>query len=272
MAQASFSSQVQKSSVPAVQSLERAARILLTFTPEEPALGLAEISRRVDLSKSTVRRLLLTLEDLGFVTGDRQRGVYRLGVACLRLGQAAQASIDLRGKARPAMETLVSKIAETAYLFIRSGNEAVCIDIVEAHRDVRVLYTGVGTSFPLHVGAAPRALLSTLTESEITGLLSRPLKNYTPATLGKAPDIRADIERTRRLRYAMSIDDLVVGVAGIGCVIWDHRGDAAGAISISGLKDRYIGPELGRFTEAVMRAAAAISSELGFQPELSPSD
>jgi DNA-binding IclR family transcriptional regulator len=249
-------------SVPAVQSLERAAAILGVFSTNRVSLNVTEIAPMVDLSKSTVRRLLLTLEQLGFVQSDA-RGVYSLGITCLKLGYVAQVSMDVRKKARPILEELVSEVGETAYLFIPRDGEAVCLDVVDAPHAFRVLYTGVGTVFPLHVGAASRALLSGQSDVQVASLLRRPLKRYTPATITAPDRLREDIARTRKQGYVLSADDLVQGAAGIGCVVVDHRGLTIASISIGGLKERFLGQEFEMLRLAVMKAAGRISDLLG---------
>jgi DNA-binding IclR family transcriptional regulator len=249
-------------SVPAVQSLERAAAILGVFSANRPSLSVTEIAPKVGLSKSTVRRLLLTLEQLGFVQSDA-RGVYGLGITCLRLGFVAQVSMDVRKKARPILEELVTEVGETAYLFIPRGGEAVCLDVVDAPHSLRVLYTGVGTVFPLHVGAAARALLSAQSETELARILRKPLKRYTPSTITMPTKLREDIARTRRQGYVLSVDDLVQGAAGIGCVVVDHRGEVVCSISIGGLKERFLSKEFDALRTAVVNAAAKISARMG---------
>jgi len=255
-------------SVPAVQSLERAAAILGVFSANRVSLSVTEIAPMVSLSKSTVRRLLLTLEQLGFVQSDT-RGVYSLGITCLKLGFVAQASMDVRKKARPVLEELVTEIGEAAYLFIPRGAEAVCLDVIDAPHSLRALYTGVGTVFPLHVGAASRALLSAKSETELASILRKPLKRYTPATITVPAKLREDVAKTRKQGYVLSVDDLVQGAAGIGCVVVDHRGEALCSISIGGLKERFLGKEFDALRTAVVKAADKISTQMGASPAVS---
>jgi DNA-binding IclR family transcriptional regulator len=252
-----------RASVPAVHAVERAMRLLFAFSAQQPALGLGEMARQAGLSKSTARRLLLTLERLGLVTVDPETSAYRLGARCLELGAAAQASIDLRDRALPVMRRLVDEVGESAYLMVPRGVEAVCVEIVEARRGPRVLFTEVGTAFPLHAGAAPRALLAALPDTVAAQALGGPRRAFTPRTLTEAAAIRRDIAATRAAGYALSAEDLVPGFAGIGAVIRDHRAAPVGALSISGLAARFLGPEQKRLVAALVGAATEISRALG---------
>ncbi|MBI4588430.1 MAG: IclR family transcriptional regulator [Candidatus Rokubacteria bacterium] len=257
-------------SVPVVYAVERAVRILGAFTVERPTLSLGEIAHHVGLSKSTVRRLLLTLQHTGLVASDPASTHYRLGIRCLELGAAAQAATDLRQCALPVMRRLVQEVGETAYLLVPRGAEAICLEIAEARRGVRVLFAEVGTAFPLHAGAAPRALLAAAPDGVVRDLLTRPLRRYTPDTIADAATLERDIQTTRARGYSISVDDLVEGVAGIGALIWDRRVDAVAAISISGIKNRLLGAEQERLTRAVVEAAHEISRAIGCPPDRLP--
>jgi DNA-binding IclR family transcriptional regulator len=252
-----------RGSVPAVHAVERAARLLFAFTSERPALTLGDLARQAGLSKSTARRLLLTLERVGLVAVDARAGLYRLGTRCLELGAAAQASIDLRTRALPVMRRLADEAGESAYLMVPRETEAVCVEIVEARRGPRVLFTEVGTAFPLHTGAAPRALLAALPDAVASRVLAGPLRAFTAHTRTDPARLRDDVAETRRAGYAVSVEELVPGFAGIGAAIRDHRQEAIGALSISGLKERFVGPERDGLARAVVEAAREISRAMG---------
>jgi DNA-binding IclR family transcriptional regulator len=252
-----------RESVPAVHAVERAVRLLFAFSAERPALSLAELARQVGLSKSTARRLLLTLERLGLVTAEPATALYRLGARCLELGAAAQAAIDLRSRALPVMRRLVDEVGESAYLMIPRGPEAICVEIVEARRGPRVLFTEVGTAFPLHAGAAPRALLAAVPEPVVAQVLAGPLRVYTPRTLTDLAALRRDVDEIRAAGYALSVEELVPGFAGVGAVIRDHRQEPVGALSISGLRARFEGPDRERLVTALIRAVGEISRAMG---------
>jgi DNA-binding IclR family transcriptional regulator len=252
-----------RGSVPAVHAVERAARLLFAFTSERPGLTLADLARQAGLSKSTARRLLLTLERAGLVATDAGAGLYRLGTRCLELGAAAQAAIDLRTRALPVMRRLADEVSESAYLMVPRESEAVCVEIVEARRGPRVLFTEVGTAFPLHAGAAPRALLAALPAAVVSRALAGPMRRFTPHTRTDPAHIHDDIAETRRAGYAVSVEELVPGFAGIGAVIRDHRHEAIGALSISGLKERFLGPDRDALARAVVQAAREISRTMG---------
>jgi len=237
--------------------------MLLAFTVEQPTLTLGDLARAVDLSKSTVRRLLLTLDDVGLVVRDPETGRYRLGTRCLELGAAAQASIDLRGIALPVMRRLIQELGETVYLLVPRATDAICLEIVEARPRVRVIATDIGMAFPLHAGAAPRALLAAVPASVVRELLAGSLQPYTPHTIVDSAALQRDIQTTRAAGFTFSVDDMVIGIAGIGVVIWNRNVEPVAAISVTGMKERFLGPERERFVSTVVAAGHEISRALG---------
>ena len=116
---------------PSVQSVERAIDIMETFSAEEPGLGVGELSRRVKLPKSTVFRLLTTLESRGFIAQNSETGLYHLGVELIPLANSVFFYSDLRRIARPYLRKLANTLEETAGLFALVDKEVVHLDQVE---------------------------------------------------------------------------------------------------------------------------------------------
>src|SRR6476659_9352629 len=101
---------------PQVKILDKAVRVLMLFTPEKPEWGVTGIAREVDMSKSTVHRILRVLEQHGFLTQDPGTRRFRLGLAGIELGRRAQAGLELRKVALPVMEQISAQSDETVLL------------------------------------------------------------------------------------------------------------------------------------------------------------
>lgn len=253
----------RQESVRPVHAVRRAGAILFAFSAERPTLSLAEMAQAVRLSKSTARRLLLTLQDLDLVAVDPVSGRYRLGARCLEVAAVAQSGMDVRQRALPVMRQLVANLGETVYLLVRRGTDAVCLEIAEARRGPRVLFADVGSAFPLHAGAAPRALLAAAGDDVLRDVLAGPLRRFTAHTITDRAALRRDVSATRAAGHAFSVDDLVVGITGVGAVVWDHRREPVAAISVCGVKERFVGEERDRVVRTVVAAAREISCALG---------
>ncbi len=134
-----------------VPGLERGLRILAEFSPREPVLGAPELSKRLGIPRTTVFRLLQTLESLGFLErADKDRN-YRLGVAVLRLGFEYLSSLELTDLGLPVIESLRDATGFTAHIVIRDGRDVVFVAKAQnagnAFGSVRV---NVGTRLPAH--------------------------------------------------------------------------------------------------------------------------
>jgi DNA-binding IclR family transcriptional regulator len=213
--------------------------------------------------RSSVYRLLATLRELDYVElGSRPR-TYRLSLKVFALGSAVVSRYDVREAARPMLERLHESTGETVFLCVRRGHVAVCIDRIAGSR-VALLELQLGGSMPLHLGAAPRAILAFEPEKA----WERYLREATlqPGT-AVAPHDRnalvAELRATRQRRYALSDEDVTPGIASIGAPIFDQSGAVAGSLSIGGVRQVILGPEPG-VAALVLDSAAEVSRSLGF--------
>lgn len=250
---------------PTVAVLGKAVR-LIELLAEHGEMTPAKLAELTGEPRSTVYRLLSTLDELELVDVGNSRGTYRLGLKLFRLGSTVVERFDERPAARPVMERLHEETGETVFLCVRRDMEAVCIERVNGLR-VALLDLRLGGSLPLHLGAAPRALLAFEPYSAWDAYLAaaHALEQRTshsprtPAALVR--ELRATVERG----YAISDQDVTLGVASVGAPVFGHTGAVRASVSIGGLRDLVLSPA-GRIPEMVMRAAQEISSALGHRP------
>ncbi|TGU71893.1 MarR family transcriptional regulator, partial [Mesorhizobium sp. M00.F.Ca.ET.186.01.1.1] len=141
-----------------VRSVERALDILLCFT-DATDLGLSEISSRLSLHKSTVHRLLATLENKGFLIRDVQTEKYRLGFRIWELSANLTHNDDPATLLLPEMERLRDLVEETISLYVRDGNERIRIQAVQSRQPIRRV-APIGARMPLAVGASSKVLVA----------------------------------------------------------------------------------------------------------------
>ncbi len=167
-----------------VPGLERGLRILAEFSPREPVLGAPELSKRLGIPRTTVFRLLQTLESLGFLErADKDRN-YRLGVAVLRLGFEYLSSLELTDLGLPVIESLRDATGFTAHIVIRDGRDVVFVAKAQNARNafgsVRV---NVGTRLPAHATTHGHVLMGDLSLAQLRALYpERALERVTKAT------------------------------------------------------------------------------------------
>ena len=165
------------------------------------------------------------------------------------------------------MNEVHTALEETVYLVIRRHHEAVCIDRVEGLH-IRSMALQLGGSLPLHMGAGPRVLLAfqprEYWDEYFAGVT---LEARTPRTPTTKAGIVALLEEARHLGYAISDEDVTVGITSIGAPIFDHKGQVQAALSVGGMRSAVLGNGSGeRAVKLVTEGAAEVSRRMGYQP------
>ncbi|MFW0792285.1 IclR family transcriptional regulator C-terminal domain-containing protein [Gordonia sp. CPCC 205515] len=215
---------------------------------------------------SSVYRMLATLADIGWVEQIEHRGSYRVGGKLLSLARDLTLGLDIRRTALPVMTRIHEATGETTFLCVRHGTRAVCIERLDGVRvNSRVLR--LGRSLPLHIGAAPRALLAfedreSWEEYASIATLSEDLIH----DVGSRSALYAQLDEVRDLGYALSDNTVTPGIAAVGAPIYDHRGRIAASLSVSGMRDGILADrgEDPSVTELVLEGARELSGYLGF--------
>jgi DNA-binding IclR family transcriptional regulator len=245
-----------------IQSVERALAVLKLFGESEPELGVSELARRLSLHKSTVSRLLSTLEAGGFVQQDKRNGRYRLGLQLATLAGLALTQYELRDVARPFLSELAGESGETTTLSVLDGTDAVNIDQVLAPQPVKHL-GWIGRRLPLFCTAAGKPLLASFSAPGLERYLERPLSRFTARTVTNASMVRREMERVRAQGFALAQEEYEAELCAVGAPVRDHRGDVVASITVSGPSYRLSTERLLSLGGPVRLVAARISAQLG---------
>lgn len=238
------------------------AMSLIDLLAEHGEMTPARLADLVDEPRSTVYRLLSTLEELELVEAGHARGTYRLGLKLFRLGSTVVERFDARSAARPVMERLHEEIGETVFLCVRREREAVCIERIDGRR-VALLELRLGGALALHLGAAPRALLAfEPSQAWETYLDNGDIEQRTPKSPRGRLEVLGELRATRERGYAISDQDVTLGVASVGAPVFGHDGSVRASLSVGGLRDLILAPEA-RVAELVVQAAEQVSHALG---------
>lgn len=240
----------------ATGAADRVLAVLCAFSRETPALGVTEIAERLDLTKSTVHRLLQVLLARGLVTQDPTHRHYTLGYRVLALAQAVPGEATLRQICRPHMQWLQATTEETIDLFVVAGDVRICLDEIESPQMLRMT-AGLGRTFPLGRGAAGKALL--LYEPE-NGPLWRRVTALMPAE--RVEWLRAELAVTRERGYARSAGETEPGSASIALPIRLPDGGVAAALSVAGPATRMTDESVAQHATALREAVSHIERDL----------
>ncbi len=245
-----------------IQSVQRAAAILRSFTEAEAELGVTVISDRLGLHKSTVSRLLSTLLQEGFVEQNRETGKYRLGLGLISLAGYALEHIDLRRVAHPHLLSLAELTQETINITILDGTECVNIERVASPRLIR--YVGsMGRRTPLYCTSTGKVLLAYMTPAERDTVLPPKLTRYTAKTIPDRQTLEQALVQIRAQGYGVAREEFEEDLTAVAAPLCNHLGRVIAAVSISGPTYRLEADKIEAFAGPLRETARRISAQLG---------
>lgn len=248
-----------------VPGLERGLMILMQFSAREPLLTAPELSRRLDIPRSTVFRILQTLEAMGFVERGPDERQYRLGVAVLRLGFDYLNSLELTDLGMPVINRMRDLTGHSSQIVIRDGRHIVFVAKANGHNSAFSKVT-VGTRLPAHATALGRVLMGDLGEAEIQAMYPEPrleqYSEYTPKNVAELYQrVHADAERG----YAVSQAFFESGISVVAAPVRNHTGRIVAAVSLTIAAPRLDEKELQeKLISAVLAGAAELSAKLNY--------
>lgn len=247
-----------------IGSALRTLDVLKAFAEPPHRFGLAELITSMGLERNQLYRSLKTLEAAGLLE-QRDDARFELGPTLAVLGAAAARgrSLSLIDVARPLLDALAADTGETVHLFVRDGDNAVCIDRRESAQGVR-LASILGRTVPLHAGAVPKAMLAHVGEDERRTVIARlaSLPRYTDHTEIDPERLERQLARIRSSGYAVSDEDFDPSARGVGAPIFDADGSVIAGVSVGGPSFRVDDDALALFAKLVRAAAEKISRQL----------
>jgi len=217
-----------------VQSVARAAELLKALGAHGGPASVFDLAERCGLNRSTVWRILATLEDAGLVERDPATGRYEIGYALVALGAAAGHDPLIR-RAHPALRALAEACLETASLAVPRGMQLVYVDQVQAPHVMAADWLGRAT--PLHATSTGKALLAWLSEDDIGAALPGRLERFTDTTITTRPVLRTELAQVRARGYAISRGELEPALWGVSAPVLDGDRPVA-VVSVWGVESR----------------------------------
>lgn len=245
-----------------MQTISRAITILKAFSREDIELSLADLHRKLGLSKSSLQRILNTLIQFGFIEKCEERKTYQLGMELYFLGNLVEWNSSLLSIAKPYMSQLNSLFNETVSLSIINQNQRKCIGCVASHHELRSL-TYIGQYSPLYAGASAKCLMAFLSEEEQAKvLLSMEYLPITSKTIIDKEALQAELMQIRKQGYAISDGERVLGAFSISAPIKDRFQQIIAAVSLMIPTVRIQETEIETYIQHVKETANMISHQL----------
>jgi len=254
-----------------VYSIEKGFKVLEAFAEGRDRLTLTELSERSLRNKATVRRIALTLCDLGYLQQDGSRR-FSLTPKVLDLGRRFLQALSLPDLAEPFVSALAETTHESANLAIRDGRDVLYVLRVAAAQRILAINLHVGSRLPIHATSLGKALLLKATRQDLLDILGDPpWPQYTGATRTEPDRLLADLAEAQSIGCALVDGELEVGLRSIAAPVRDASGAIVAAVNVSTHSlqvplDQLLGP----MREQLLATARAVSQTLGYQGE-SPS-
>lgn len=246
-----------------VHSLERGLDLIELLAEGPPEKSLTDLSQQAGFNLTTAHRILDALKCRGYVQQNPATSGYKLSLKLFELGNRVVRHVNLRQEAVPIIKSLADTTGETAYLIILDGDEALCLERIDGHHFVKVLFLQVGGRMPLHIGAGPRVLFAHLPQDEVNRIVkTKGLSQWAPKSITDLKKLNEDLKRIREQGYALSFEDVTEDAAALGCPVRNWKGEVVAAISISGISNHFEKDKVPHIVKTVKEAADALSHKL----------
>ena len=214
-----------------VEALARGLDVLRCFDARRPRMSLTEVATVTDLARPTARRLLLTLEELGYVRVVG--GQFELTPKVLHLGMSYVSSLGLWDIARPHLEELVRTTHESSSMAQLDGSDIVYVARVAVPKIIS-LRVDIGTRFPALRTSQGKVLLAALGEQALASALREPSRSgLAPSTPRTAQDIEPELREVRAQGWALADEELAPGVRSVAAPVRDGAGTVRAAMNVT---------------------------------------
>lgn len=251
-----------------VPPVHRAFVLLRHIASGQRCRNTSATARELGINRTTVMRLLNTLEAEGMIESPDAGDSWQIGPGMIALAAEALRSRDVVRLAQPVLERLSSTLALSSHLGVIDGREIIYL-LREAPNAHLVSNVRAGSRLPAHATTVGRILLAHLTEAAVRALYSgQTLAAYTAKTATSLEDLLSQLDRDRSRGFAWSYGNFEPGIGSCAVAILDHRGKAIAAINVTGPDRSFASetPEASDIRRHVTAAAAEISKGLGYTP------
>lgn len=244
-----------------VRSLARGLDVIRSFSAAQPQQTLSQMAAATGLTRATARRLLLTLEQLGYVRSTGRQ--FELTAQVMDLGYAYLSSLALSDIAQPYLEDLTQRVHESASISVLDGHDVVYVVRVPTQR-VMTIALGLGSRLPAASTSMGRILLAALPEEELEAILAEvDLPVHTARTVTDPDALRAELKKVRDQGWALVDQELEEGLRSIAAPLRDSSGRVIAAMNVSGHAGRVTLSRMREeFLPALLEAAEHINQQL----------
>jgi IclR family transcriptional regulator, pca regulon regulatory protein len=243
-----------------IEALARGLDVIRAFQPHQPAMSLAAVAGAAGLARPTARRILLTLEELGYVRPAG--GGYELTPRVLELGMTYVLSRNLWEVARPHMEALVARTHESSSIAQLDGSDIVYVARVAVPKIIALAVT-IGTRFPAMPTSLGKVLLAALPPGQAERVLAEPSRSGIIARW--QPDVAeraAELREVRARGWSLTDEQLAAGIRSVAAPLRDGDGQVIAALNVTvHAAETPLDVLTGEYLPLLLQTAGAISAD-----------
>lgn len=249
-----------------VQAVVLALNMLEFIAQSQRAVGVTELSKAFETTKSRIHRHLQTLVSAGYLTHEAETERYRVSARLMSLGQAVSEGHEMTATARPAMRELRDGMGHSVALSVHENGAMRIIGTMPGTSSVEM---GVkpGSLLFMHASAQGKVALAFGGEALMRRLMQEPLEKLTPHTLTDPIDLAADVRNVRQQGWAVAFNEALLGLNALAAPIFDALGQFAGAIAVVDSIQFIPERPSDELIKAVRTAARKVSADLGYRPQ-----
>jgi IclR family transcriptional regulator, KDG regulon repressor len=250
-----------------VPAVHRAVQVLEILAGSHTGFSLADLSRQTGIPKSSLFRILLTLERSYIVQLDRTRNVYNLGMKLIDWGNRALDKIDLKSVTHPHLMRMAHETRESYYVAIMDDNEVIIIDRADTPEIWRMV-ARLGQRSPLHATASGQILISEASDEMLSAIIGRTgLKKFTQRTITSMAKLKDRLKEVRKAGFVIADAEYKPDLCVISVPIRDHHGKIVAALMTALQTDRLRRTRglSNEIVDVLKKEGAVISREIGYQ-------
>lgn len=222
-----------------VPAIDRTVRLLEILSLSPQGRSLAQLAEELRVPKSTLFRILHTLQEHAVVVEDRERKLFSLGMKLLEWGHAALSRIDLKTIAHPHLQRLAHETRESFYLAILDQDDVIIIDHVDTP-EVWKMVTRLGHRSPIHCTATGLVLAAGLDDGEMDGIIQRKgLRKFTDSTITSVARFKRRLAQIRKDGFSIVDGEYKADLCAIAVPIYDHNDSVVASLMTAIPSERY---------------------------------
>lgn len=253
--------EIQKNTTNPIQVADKIFLTMETLAMHGP-MGLLDLSKTLNINKTTVHRILTSLSYMGYVRQDADTSQYSLSFKLCTLANQIMGNIDIISIAKPHLKELAAKSAETVHLVQRDGTSVVYIEKIESMVNSIRLVSQLGKTMPLYCSAVGKSILAEMSDSKIQEIWNlSDIHSLTPYTTIIFENLVKEIKDIREQGYAIDNQENEIGVKCIAASLYSKQQGAQYALSISAPIQRMSDEKIKELSQYVLDTKEKILAE-----------